>query len=468
MAKWLLPPTALLLSLLVPAGAMAVSQPDFVELIENNREAVVSISTSRDGSRSPRVGDLPIPEDSPFYDYFRRFFDEQQAPPRQQPRRARPASIGSGFIVSPDGYLLTNAHVVEGSDQVTVMLSDRSEYIAEIIGTDPRTDIALLKVDASDLPFVSIGDPSQLRVGQWVLAIGSPFGFNYTATQGIVSGLGRSLPSGNYVPYIQTDAAVNPGNSGGPLFNLDGEVIGINSQIYSRTGGYQGLSFAIPIDVAMDVAEQLRETGRVARGWLGVLIQEVTAELASSFGLERPRGALVSQVMSDSPAAKAGFQAGDIILEFNNETIVRSSELPPIVGLVRPGNEAQVTVFREGETMQIAVTIEELPEDPDTVIRTRDTPSQPQHNRLGIIIAAPDAEDEDDISGGVRVTEVAPGPAADAGIESGDLIVRLHNQAVDNVAQFEELVRELPVNRPISVLIQRDGGSVFLALTLDD
>lgn len=452
--------------LLLPVGATASSQPDFVELIEHNRAAVVSIDTSREMTRSRGPESLPIPEDSPFYDYFRRFFEEQQGPRRGEPRRQRPASIGSGFILTEDGYLLTNAHVVDGSARVTVTLSDRTEYQAEIIGTDARTDIALLKIDAGDLPFVRIGDPQALKVGQWVLAIGSPFGFNYTATQGIVSGLGRSLPSGNYVPYIQTDAAVNPGNSGGPLFNLDGEVIGINSQIYSRTGGYQGLSFAIPIDVAMDVVEQLRDTGRVARGWLGVLIQEVTAELATSFGLERPRGALVSQVLPGSPAAKAGFQAGDIILGFNDDAIIRSNELPPLVGLVRPGNSAAVSVFRDGEELLIEVVIEELPDDPNALARAPSVPQQPEVNRLGVIVSTPDPEDE--VDNGVRVTQLEPGPAAEAGIEPGDLIIRLDNRVITDVEQFEALVQELPADRPISVLIQRDGGSVFLAMTLND
>ncbi len=448
---------------LVSSPATAVEYPDFVTLVEQNREAVVSISgtaSQRGGSRA-LPDDLPIPEDSPFYEYFRRFFEEQQRPP---PRR-RPGAVGSGFIISADGYLLTNAHVVDGSDEITVTLSNRTEYRATVIGADPRTDVALLKIDAEGLPSVSIADTSTLRVGQWVLAIGSPFGFNYTATQGIISGLGRSLPSGNYVPYIQTDAAVNPGNSGGPLFNLDGEVIGINSQIYSRTGGYQGLSFAVPIDVAMDVADQLRDTGQVDRGWLGVLIQEVSAELAESFGLDRPRGALVSQVVPNSPAAKAGFQVGDVILEFNAEEIATSSGLPPLVGLVRPSRSAEVLVFRDGREQTLEVTIERLPDDPGALAAS---PPQPEpapaaSNRLEITVGAPDPEQSDS---GVLVQEVRPGPAADAGIEVGDIILRLNNQSVDDLAGFEAMLADLPSGRPLPMLVQRGEGSLFLALTL--
>ncbi|MDX1607028.1 MAG: PDZ domain-containing protein, partial [Candidatus Competibacterales bacterium] len=295
------------------------------------------------------------------------------------------------------------------------------------------------------------------------LAIGSPFGFNYTATQGIISGLGRSLPSGNYVPFIQTDAAVNPGNSGGPLFNLDGEVIGVNSQIYSRTGGYQGLSFAVPIDVAMDIVGQLRESGQVARGWLGVLIQQVTAELAESFGLDRPRGALVSQVVSGSPAAKAGIEAGDIIVAFNGETINSSSELPPIVGLVRPGRSATVTVIRDGREQTLSVTIEQLPDDPRALAAP---PAEPEPPRAGESLGLTLAEPEDETVTGLRVEAVEPGPAAAAGIEPGDVIVRFNNRPVERIADFERIVAEAPTGRPLPILVRRGEGSLFLALTL--
>ena len=356
---------------------------------------------------------------------------------------------------------MTNAHVVEGSNKIIVGLSDRSELPAKVIGTDERSDVALLKVDANDLPRVKIGNPSALKVGQWVLAIGSPFGFDYTATQGIISSLGRNLPSGGYVSFIQTDAAVNPGNSGGPLFNLDGEVIGVNSQIYSRTGGYQGVSFAIPIDLAMDVAQQLMDTGKVARGWLGVLIQEVTSELAESFGLDKPHGALVGQVLADSPAESAGVQAGDIIVGFNGKAVATSRELPPLVGRIRPGTTVDVTVIREGEEKTLRVTIEELPADP-----RRRAAVQSQENRLKIKVSnVPDELQPQ--TRGVTVNEVEQdGPAAEAGIQPGDIIVRLNNQEITNRKQFLALVKELPVDKPLPVLVKRGDGALFLALTI--
>jgi len=443
---------------------VAAQLPDFDVLFERNRDAVVSVNASgpRRSQFSPE--DIPIPEDSPFYDYFRRFFDQE--PGRPSPRRQPLSSVGSGFILSEDGYILTNAHVVEDTETITVGLRDRRELEAEVVGTDPRSDVALLKVEANDLPSVTIGDPDALRVGQWVMAIGSPFGFDHTATQGIISGLGRNLPSGNYVPFIQTDAAVNPGNSGGPLFNLDGEVIGINSQIYSRTGGYQGVSFAIPIDVAMDVVGQLRDTGRVVRGWLGVLIQEVTSELAAGFGLDRPRGALVGQVMANSPAEKAGLKAGDIIISFNDQPVATSGELPPLVGRVRPGNDSTVTVIRDGNEQELTVTIEELPENPTRQAALEEV-QEPEANRLNITVEELDAEEHTDTAG-VRVSEVEEGPAAEAGIRPGDIIVSLNKEEIDDLETFNAIVEELPTGKPVTVLIRRDEGTSFLAMTLPE
>ncbi len=445
------------LILIGAARADTVTFPDFTALVEAYSAAVVSIDATGE-QRSTPMGDLPIPEDSPFYEYFKRFFQQD---PDLVPRRPPLASKGSGFIISADGYVLTNAHVVEGSNKIIVGLSDRSELPAKVIGTDERSDVALLKVDANDLPRVKIGNPSALKVGQWVLAIGSPFGFDYTATQGIISSLGRNLPSGGYVSFIQTDAAVNPGNSGGPLFNLDGEVIGVNSQIYSRTGGYQGVSFAIPIDLAMDVAQQLMDTGKVARGWLGVLIQEVTSELAESFGLDKPHGALVGQVLADSPAESAGVQAGDIIVGFNGKAVATSRELPPLVGRIRPGTTVDVTVIREGEEKTLRVTIEELPADP-----RRRAAVQSQENRLKIKVSnVPDELQPQ--TRGVTVNEVEQdGPAAEAGIQPGDIIVRLNNQEITNRKQFLALVKELPVDKPLPVLVKRGDGALFLALTI--
>jgi serine protease Do len=435
----------------------AADFPDFTQLVENYSKAVVSINAT--GEQRTDRPDFPppsIPEDSPFHDYFKRFFEQlPDSPPRSSPL----ASVGSGFIISADGYVLTNAHVIQGTDKIVVGLSDRSELSAKVVGKDERSDIALLKIESKDeLPTVDIGDSKQLQVGQWVLAIGSPFGFEHTATQGIISALGRSLPRDNYVPFIQTDAAVNPGNSGGPLFNLDGKVIGVNSQIYSRSGGYQGVSFAIPIDVAMDVANQLRTEGKVSRGWLGVLIQEVTMDLARSFGLDKPQGALVGQVITDSPAQKAGVQAGDIITTFGDQPINHSSELPPMVGRIRPGAKIPLNVIRNNKQQTISVTIEELPDNP----RQQALSVEPAlSNRLKLKVV-----DDPEVEEGVKVEEVEEGPAASAGIQPGDIIMRLNNKKIDNAQQFEETVKQLPTGTPFPILVQRGEGALFLALTL--
>lgn len=450
--------------LLLAAQAQAAGIPDFTKLVEQYSPAVVSINaTPAEQEPSPESGilpQLPIPEDSPLYDYFRRFFDQLPNMPHRQPR----TSLGSGFVISADGHILTNAHVTEDAEKITVGLSDRRELPARVVGKDPRSDIALLKIEAEDLPVVKIGDSRELKVGQWVLAIGSPFGFEHSATQGIISALGRSLPSDTYVPFIQTDAAVNPGSSGGPLFNLDGEVIGINSQIYSRTGGYMGLSFAVPINVAMEVAEQLKTHGKVSRGWLGVMIQEVTPDLARSFGLDRPHGALVSQVMEDSPAQKAELQSGDIIVSFNDTPINRSAELPPLVGRIRPGTTVPVTVIREGKERTLKVKIQELPEEP-----VQRAAVKPTRNRLNVSVTnlTPEQREQQDVQG-VLVEEVGQGPGAQAGIRPGDIIVRLDNQPVNTVAEFEKRVKELPTDKPVPILIQRGEGALFLAVTIPE
>lgn len=439
----------------VGTAVWAVEVPDFTRLVDQHSAAVVSINATGERPERPGSPFPSIPEDSPFYEYFKRFFEQL---PEMAPRQPL-ASVGSGFIISADGYVLTNAHVVEGTDKIIVGLSDRRHLPAKVIGADERSDIALLKIDATQLPTVKVGDPHKLKVGQWVLAIGSPFGFEHTATQGIISALGRSLPRDNYVPFIQTDAAVNPGNSGGPLFNLEGEVIGVNSQIYSRTGGYQGVSFAIPIDVAIDVAQQLKASGKVSRGWLGVLIQEVTTDLAQSFGLDRPRGALVGQVMQNSPAQEAGFQAGDVIVAFQDQPISHSSELPPLVGRTRPGTKVPVTVIRGGQEKALSVEIKELPEEPQRLAAVQPAATR---NRLNVKVT------DQPNTKGVKVQEVEEGPAADAGIQPGDVIARLNNQEVANVAQFESLVKNLPAGKPFPVLIQRDEGALFLAVTIPE
>lgn len=451
-------------------SVQAKSFPDFTSLVENNSAAVVNISTTqkiKQHSKLPKNFQIPdLPEDSPFNDFFRRFFDEQG---KQQDSETK--SLGSGFIVSADGYVITNNHVVSGADEVLVRLNDRREYSAKVVGTDERTDVAVLKIEADDLPVLKIGSSSRLKVGEWVLAIGSPFGFDYSVTAGIVSAKGRSLPRENYVPFIQTDVAINPGNSGGPLFNLKGEVVGVNSQIYSRTGGFMGLSFAIPIEVAMNVANQLRDKGRVSRGWLGVLIQDVNSDLAESFDMKRPRGALVSRVLPDSPAANAGFEVGDIILSFNGEKVVRSKDLPPLVGRTPVEEEAKVKVLRKGKRKNLRVTIGELPEQ-DEILVAEGKPKPVIQNRLAVVVT--DLTDKQrqkrDISeGGVLVVAANRGAAAKAGIRKGDVITMLNNVTITGVEQFNTVIEDLPSGKSIPVLVHRArSGPLFLALKIKD
>jgi serine protease Do len=458
------------LIMLTAQSALAKTLPDFVPLVEDNTAAVVNISST--AKRSGSGHDFNIPENSPFYDFFKKFFGDQPpegfAPPQEEY-----ASLGSGFIISEDGYVITNNHVIKDADEVVVRMNDRREFVAEVVGSDERSDIAVLKIDADDLPTVKLGTSRDLKVGEWVLAIGSPFGFDYSVTSGIISAIGRSLPNENYVPFIQTDAAINPGNSGGPLFNLDGEVIGVNSQIYSRTGGFMGLSFAVPIDVVTNVYRQLREKGKVSRGWLGVLIQDVTRELAESFGMDHPHGALVAKVLPDSPAAQAGFEVGDIITRFNGEEISFSSDLPPIVGSSDIGEETPVQILRQGRKKTLTVTIAELPEQA-AMAGDETGPQQPDagtDNPLGIRVADPTGEQRKQLGledQGVLVTGVAQGPAAQAGIRRGDVIMLMNNEKIDSVETFNSVAEDLPANKSIPVLIQRRGNPIFLALKLAD
>src|SRR3569623_652058 len=356
--------------------AQAHALPDFTDIVEKTSPAVVNISTTQAVKGGPGFphGQMPqMPEGTPFDEFFRRFFGQQGEGEGGDggegdggvPEEFAGRSLGSGFVISPDGYILTNNHVIKDAKEIVVRLSNRREYVAELVGSDARSDVALLKIDAKNLPVVQIGSSAKLKAGEWVLAIGSPFDFDHSVTAGIVSALGRSLPNENYVPFIQTDVAINPGNSGGPLFNMDGEVVGVNSQIYSRTGGFMGLSFAIPIDLAMDVVEQIKTKGKVSRGWLGILMQDVTRELAESFGMDRPGGALVAQVLPDSPALKAGIKVGDVVLEFNGVTIIDSASLPPIVGRTHIGDEIPVKLVRGGKQMTVKVKIGELPPEDD-------------------------------------------------------------------------------------------------------
>ncbi|MFK7997463.1 MAG: DegQ family serine endoprotease [Granulosicoccus sp.] len=453
-----------LLPILAVTKSFAGSLPDFSGLVEQEGDAVVKISVLATAPRAASNGAPGIdPEEIP--EQFRRFFEQMPNAPRQAPPQS--GGFGSGFIISDDGYVITNAHVVDNATEIRVGLNDRREYQAELVGSDPASDIALLKLDANELPVVRIGNSENLRVGEWVLAIGSPFGFEHTATQGIVSALARSLPDDTYVPFIQTDVAVNPGNSGGPLFNTDGEVVGVNSQIYSRSGGYQGLSFAIPINVAMSIADQLKDKGFATRGWLGVSIQNVDQALAKSFGLEKPEGALVAQVTADSPADKAGFSSGDIILEFNGKDVAYSSALPPLVGSVRPGSTVDALVLRNGETQTLEVTIEPLDEGERVAALPVDDPVD--ESRLGVEVAAVPAEQMEQLglSHGVVVSEIDPqGAAANAGIRQGDVILSINREKVNGVKDLESLVDKAPSNTAIPVLIQRGPSPIFLALTL--
>ncbi len=452
--------------------AQARSLPEFAELVEENGKAVVNISTRTKVKSSYHPwgrfrdefdDELRIPENSPFGELFRHFFGEQGIP--HQPEDA--TSLGSGFIFSENGYIITNHHVVDGADEIIVRLSDKRELKADVIGSDELTDIALIKVDAKGLPAVEIGDSTRLRVGEWVLAIGSPFGFDHSATAGIVSAKGRSLPRANYVPFIQTDVAINPGNSGGPLFDLNGRVVGINSQIYSRTGGFMGLSFAIPVEVAMDVVKQLKEKGQVSRGWLGVYIQEITHELAQSFDLDKPVGALVSQVIPDSPAEKAGIKAGDVILSLNGRKILDSSDLPPLVGRVPVGSTAQVEVLRDDREKTLKVVIEELPRDDQPVAQS--SPKPAASNRMGVEVTELDAEDRKALGRGVLVRKVSPGgPAAQSGMRPGDVILQLDRKNVKNVADFRKKVANLPTGRMIPVLVHRQGADQFIVMKIAD
>ena len=455
--------------------AQAQSLPDFTTLVEKHSAAVVNISTTQK-IEHPKISRMPqgvpqqIPE-GPLGDLFRHFFGDQGrgfgAPGGPGGEPAEVKSLGSGFIISEDGFIMTNHHVVKDASEILVRLSDRRELVAKLIGSDERSDIALLKVEADHLPVVEIGDSSHLKVGEWVLAIGSPFGFDHSVTQGIVSAKGRALPRENYVPFIQTDVAINPGNSGGPLFDLDGKVVGINSQIYSRTGGFMGLSFSIPIDMAMKVVDQLKTGGKVARGWLGVLIQDVTRELAESFGMEKPRGALVAKVLKDSPAEKAGLEVGDIVISFNGEPVIRSSNLPPLVGISPVGKKVKVEILRKGKTKTLSVKLGKLPDDD---VLASGEPQSASETRLNITVADLTAEQRERLEikdGGVIVQRIQSGPARKAGVRRGDVILMINNIKVKDAKQFATLSEKLPTGKSVPLLVQRRGGPVFLALKVD-
>ena len=377
-------------------------------------------------------------------------------------------NFGSGFIISPDGYILTNNHVVADADEILVRLSDRSEHKAKLIGADPRSDVAVLKIEAKNLPTLKLGDSNKLKVGEWVLAIGSPFGFDHSVTAGIVSAKGRSLPNESYVPFIQTDVEINPGNSGGPLLNLQGEVVGINSQIFTRSGGFMGLSFAIPIDVALNVADQLKKAGKVSRGWLGVVIQEVNKDLAESFGLDKPSGALVAQLVEDGPAAKGGLQVGDVILSLNGQSINESADLPHLVGNMKPGDKINLDVIRNGQRKSLSMAVGSLPDDDEEIASMGAPGAERSSNRLGVTVADLTAEQRKslDIQGGVVIKEVQDGPAAVIGLRPGDVITHLGNKAVTSTKVFADVAKALPKNRSVSMRVLRQGRASFITFKL--
>ncbi len=458
---------AVFLCVATTGGRAATILPDFISLVAEHGPAVVNISATR---RSPSIADrearpfsIPdLPEDSPYHEFFRRYFFGS---PHQERFRAR--SLGSGFIISPDGYIICNHHVIRGADRIVVRLNDRREFDARIIGIDERSDIGLLKIDAADLPSVRIGAGNDLQVGEWVLAIGSPFGFEHSVTAGIVSAKGRSLPRENYVPFIQTDVAINPGNSGGPLFNLAGEVVGINSQIFSGTGGFMGLSFAIPIEVAMNVVTQLRERGRVSRGWLGVLVDDVSPNLAESLDMDRPRGAWIAKVLADGPAASAGLKEHDIVLEFDGIVVSQSSDLPPIVGRTQVGVRVPIKVLRDGETQTLYVLTAELPGNEEIRLAAGRPPEPSVVSALGIEVVDPTPGQRRQwglSKGGVLVTEVEEGPAYRAGLRPGDIILSVEGVGVDGAAGLLELTRRLSDDQGVSILARRRGELITFSL----
>lgn len=459
-----------------PIAHSAESQPlpDFRKLVRQNEPAVVNISSSQTPARKAAAGQspvlppgLPAPPlgaENPYLEFFRRFFQERPELPGE--RQAN--SLGSGFLISADGYILTNAHVARDADKIIVRLSDQRERPAKVIGADDMTDVALLKIEGENLPVVKIGDSDALEVGEWVLAIGSPFGLEHTATQGIVSAVGRNLPSGAYVPFIQSDVAVNPGSSGGPLFNLRGEVVGVNSQIYSSTGGYMGLSFAIPIKLAMQVAEQMKATGEVTRGWLGVLLQAVNNDLAEAFQLDRPRGALVAQILPDSPAASAGFKQGDVILRYGGEPVEESSQLPRMIGATPVGKTVAMSVLRNGQPLEIKATIARLEPPPEAPVATMDEHSDPH---LGVTVADLSNEQRRILGPeeqGVLVTALEEGPAANAGLYPDDIVLQINSMPIKSATQLVELAKELPKGKAIPLLVRRENETLYLAVRVPD
>ncbi|MEY4684885.1 MAG: hypothetical protein RLZ25_1344 [Pseudomonadota bacterium] len=440
---------------------IAADFADFAVIAAGAGPAVVNISTRVDPAKVKQEAEANPPEAPEGDDPFLPFFGPQESPKNPMPQEG----MGSGFIVRGDGVVLTNAHVVNGATEVTVKLQDRREFTAKVIGVDKLSDTAVLKIEGNNLPVVPIGNPNTTRVGEWVMAIGSPFGFENTVTAGIVSAKARSLPEEGYVPFIQTDVAVNPGNSGGPLLNTQGEVIGINSQIYTSSGGYQGLSFAIPIDVALEVERQILEKGRVTRGRIGVSVQDLSQGLAESFGLEKPEGALVGMVPQDGPGAKAGIKPGDVILALNNEKVIDSRELPPKVAILKPGTEAVLKIWRDGKAMDLKVTIAELDDTPKPEAAPKSEAKAQKPGRLGLAIRplSPEERQKHGVEGGLMI-EKAVGPAQKAGILKGDVLLALNGELVSDVETLKKLSDKAGAH--VALLIERQGNTLFIPLTL--
>lgn len=459
----------LLMSVMVGFQPAAVAElPDFTRLAEQHGDEVVNISVTQavNGRRSVFRG---FPQDEQMQELFKHFgipFPGMPGQGEAQPEYKN-KSLGSGFIISPDGYILTNAHVVNGADEVIAKLKDQREFKAEIVGFDKRTDVALLKIKASGLPSATIGQPSTLKVGQWVAAIGSPFGLENTMTQGIVSAIGRALPQENFVPFIQTDVAINPGNSGGPLYNLNGEVVGINSQIYSRSGGSVGLSFSIPIDVAMNISEQLKSTGRVTRGWLGVAIQELTEDLAESFGMNNSHGALIAGVDPNGPAAKGGLEAGDVITRFGGQNVQSSSDLPRVVANTKPGNKVPVEIFRKGKRKNLRITIGEMPTEGGDVAVSKPKKKAASSNKIGLTLQSLSAKQKKRLNGrnGLLVIE-SKGLASKAGIRRGDVVLGLNNSETQSVELFNKQINRIKPGKTVAVLVYRNGNTLYVPIKI--
>jgi serine protease Do len=432
--------------------------PDFATLVEQVGPAVVNVSVVE---KAHRTGGRNGAQDEQVEEFFRRF---GLPSPRGDGNTPQRQGEGSGFIVSADGYILTNAHVVADADEVTVRMTDRREYSAKVVGVDRRTDVAVIKIEGKQLPVVKLGDPSKLRPGEWVLAIGSPFTFENSVTAGIVSATGRSMPGEDLVPFIQTDVAVNPGNSGGPLFNLNGEVVGINSQIYSRSGGYMGLSFAIPIDVANNVRQQLVSTGKVTRGRIGVQIQEVTAQIAEAFGVDRPRGALVGQVLDGGPAEKAGIKTGDVILSVDGKVVERSAQLPGVISAIKPGESAKIEVWRDKAPKVLSVKVEEFQEEAQKVAN-RDVEEPAKADKLGLSVRPLGADERRNAeTEGYLLVEDVTGPAAQAGVRPGDVILGVNGKPVKSLAELKTATGN--GSKTVAILLEREGAQLFLPIRI--